>query len=246
MADLEGRVALVTGASRGIGLAIAQALAGAGARVVICARSQKALEAAAAADERLIPFACHVGRAAEVEQLTAAVEALGGADILVNNAATNIAHGPALEMTDEQFDKMVEINLKSAFRLVRRLAPGMGARRRGSIINIASVAGLRPLPLSMLYSMTKAALIMMTRSLALELGPQNVRVNAIAPGWVKTALSQYYWSHPERLEGILARQPIQRLGTPEEIAQLALYLAGDASAYVTGQVFIVDGGHMIS
>ena len=170
----------------------------------------------------------------------------GRIDILVNNAATNIAQGPAVEMTDAQFDKMVEVNLKSAYRLTRAVAPGMCERGSGSIINIASIAGLRPQFHSLLYSMTKAALIMMTQSYAVELGPRGVRVNAIAPGLVETALSEYYWKDEARFQTLMERQPIKHLGQPREIAEVALLLASGDSSYMTGQTVIVDGGRLLS
>jgi dehydrogenase/reductase SDR family protein 4 len=230
---LAGKVALVTGASRGIGKAIATAFAREGAEVEI--------------GGRVLAVACHVGRPEELRRLVeTAQRERGPIDILVNNAATNIAQGPCLEMDEGQFDKMVEINLKSTFRLMRLVAPGMCERGAGSIINIASVAGLRPQFHSLLYSMTKAALIMMTKSYALELGPSGVRVNAIAPGLVQTSLSEYFWKDEERRSGYINRQPIRHLGQPEEIAGIAVMLASGESSYLTGQTLIVDGGLLIS
>jgi dehydrogenase/reductase SDR family protein 4 len=170
----------------------------------------------------------------------------GRVDVLVNNAATNVAQGHCLSVDDGQFDKMVEVNLKSAFRLIRLVAPGMCQRGSGSIINIASIAGLRPQLEGLIYSMTKAALIMMTKSYALELGPKGVRVNAIAPGLVQTVLSEYYWKDEERLAATLKRQPIKHLGQPAEIAEIAVMLAGDQASYLTGQVITVDGGATIA
>jgi dehydrogenase/reductase SDR family member 4 len=149
-------------------------------------------------------------------------------------------------MDDGQFDKMVEVNLKSTYRLTRLVAPGMCQRGSGSIINIASIAGLRPQFHGLLYSMTKAALIMMTQSYAVELGPQGVRVNAIAPGLVQTVLSEYYWKDERRRQQLMAHQPIRHLGQPPEIAEVALMLASDASSYLTGQTIVVDGGRLLS
>jgi dehydrogenase/reductase SDR family protein 4 len=245
---LAGKAALVTGASRGIGRAIAERFALEGARVVICGRKQETLEAVARGNAgHLIPVACHIGRSDQLNALVERAQAeIGPIDILVNNAATNIAQGPCLEMEDAQFDKMVEINLKSAFRLVNLVAPGMCARGNGSIINIASVAGIQPQYHSFLYSMTKAALIMMTKSWARELGNSGVRVNAIAPGLVKTALSAYYWDDETRREEFLGRQPIQRIGQPVDIEDAALLLAGQGSSFITGQVLVIDGGLLIS
>lgn len=248
MGALDGKVALITGASRGIGQAIARAFAREGAAVAICGRKQETLDAAAREiSGGVLPLACHVGRPEELGRLVEATERrLGPIDILINNAGTNIQQGFCLEAEDGQFDKMVEVNLKSAFRLIRLVAPGMCARGRGSIVNIASVAGLRPQFESLLYSMTKAALIMLTQSYALELGPKGVRVNAIAPGLVRTALSEYFWKDEGRLAQHFGRQAIRRVGEPEEIAQIALLLASDRSAYVTGQVIVADGGLLIS
>jgi NAD(P)-dependent dehydrogenase (short-subunit alcohol dehydrogenase family) len=251
MSQLQGKVAIVTGGSRGIGKATADVFAREGATVVICGRKQNALDEVAAElhgrKGRVVPVACHVGRLEELERLVATTTRdFGKIDILVNNAGTNIAQGPALEMDDGQFDKMVEINLKSAYRLTRLVAPGMSERGSGSIVNIASIAGVRPQFQSLLYNMTKAALIMMTQSYALELGPAGVRVNAIAPGLVQTVLSEYYWKDEKRFQELMSRQPIHHLGQPSEIAEVALQLASDASSYLTGQTIIVDGGRLLS
>ena len=171
---------------------------------------------------------------------------LGRIDILVNNAATNVAQAACLEIDEGMFDKMVEINLKSAFRLTQLVAPGMCERGSGSIINISSISGVRPQFEGLLYSMTKAALIMMTQSYALELGPKGVRVNAIAPGLIQTALSAYYWQDEERREKRTEQQPIRHLGQPMEIAEVALLLASDRSSFMTGQTLIVDGGRLLA
>ncbi|HLJ18121.1 MAG TPA: SDR family oxidoreductase [Bryobacteraceae bacterium] len=250
MSDLEGRVAIVTGASRGIGKAIAQVFAREGASVVICGRKQETLDAVAtefsALRGRIVPHACHVGRLEQLEQLVASTtRQFGHIDILVNNAGTNIAQEPCLDVDEAKFDKMVEINLKSAFRLIRLIAPGMCECGNGSILNIASVAGLRPQLDGLLYSMTKAALIMMTKSYAAELGPKGIRVNAIAPGLVKTVLSEYFWKDETRLREHLANQAIRRLGEPSEIAEVALLLASDRGSYLTGQTIVVDGGLLL-
>ena len=247
MGELNGKVAIVTGASRGIGRAIAEVFAREGARVVICGRKQDTLNQVA--DEigpSVKPIACHVGRADQIEHLVAVTtREIGPVDILVNNAATNVSFGPCLEIDEAQFDKMIEINLKSAFRLVKAMAPGMSDRGSGSIINIASIAGLRPQLHSLLYSMTKAALIMMTQSYALELGAKGVRVNAIAPGLIQTALSEHYWKDEGQRDSLLAKQPIQRLGQPSDVAELALLLASEKGSYITGQTFAVDGGFLL-
>jgi NAD(P)-dependent dehydrogenase (short-subunit alcohol dehydrogenase family) len=247
---LKNKVALVTGASRGIGRAIAELFAREGATVVICGRKPETIERAAAEMKdcagRVYPLACHVGRAADIGRLVdTTLREFGRIDILVNNAATNIAQEPVLQVDEAKFDKMIEVNLKSAFRLIQAVAPGMCARGSGSIVNIASIAGLRPQFHGMLYSMTKAALIMMTQSYALELGPHGVRVNAIAPGLVETVLSEYFWKGEDKLRHVIDAQPIKHLGQPREIAEVALMLAGDGASYLTGQTLVVDGGRLL-
>jgi NAD(P)-dependent dehydrogenase (short-subunit alcohol dehydrogenase family) len=247
---LEGKVAIVTGASRGIGKAIAEVFAREGATVAICGRKQETLAEVAAgcagARGRLIPVACHVGRGDDLKRLADTTHSqFGRVDVLVNNAATNIAQEPVLQVDEAKFDKMVEINLKSAFRLIQAVAPGMCQRRSGSIINIASIAGLRPQRYGMLYSLTKAALIMMTKSYALELGSSGVRVNAIAPGLIQTVLSEYYWKGEGKVDEIMEHQPLQHLGQPMEVAEVALLLASDRGSYITGQAIVVDGGRTL-
>src|SRR5947209_9540874 len=243
---LKDKVAIVTGGSRGIGKAIAEAFVREGGTTVICGRKQDRLDPVVAEfsgkgySGRVVPRVCHVGKEEDLKELVAAATGdFGRIDILVNNAATNIAQGPALEMDDGQFDKMVEVNLKSTFRLMRLVAPGMCDRGSGSIINIASIAGLRPQFHGLLYSMTKAALIMMTQCYAVEIGPKGVRVNAIAPGLIQTVLSEYYWKDERRLENVIGSQPIKHLGQPPEIASVALLLASEAGSYLTGQTLVV-------
>lgn len=250
--QLAGQTAIVTGASRGIGEAIAAAFAREGATVIVCGRKPDGIEAAAGRVNALgypgkaVPCVAHVGKLDDLNALVGlARQQAGRVSILVNNAATNIAQGPALGFDDTQFDKMVEVNLKSVFRLTNAIAPLMIEGGGGSIINIASVAGLRPQFESLLYSMTKAALIMMTQSYALELGPQNVRVNAIAPGLVQTQLSEYFWKDEARRAAFIGNQPIRHLGQPAEIAEIALLLASGRSSYVTGQTIVADGGFLL-
>jgi dehydrogenase/reductase SDR family protein 4 len=248
---LQHKVAIVTGASRGIGRAITELFAKEGASVVVCGRKQEPLDQVSkeltGLAGRIVPIACHVGRLEDLERMVdRTIREFGKIDILVNNAGTNIAQGPALEMTDAQFDKMVEVNLKSAYRLTRLVAPGMCQRGSGSIVNIASIAGIRPQFQSLLYSMTKAAIIMLTQSYALELGPRGVRVNAIAPGLVETTLSEYYWKDDSRFQPLMERQPLKHLGQPIEIAEIALLLATDSASYLTGQTIVVDGGRLLS
>ncbi len=245
--SLKGKVALVTGGGRGIGKAIAKKFAEAGASVVIASRKMENLKATA--DEfaglpgKIVPIECHVGRKEQLESLVQNIEKqLGPVDILVNNSATNIGQGPALEVTDDMVDKMVEVNIKAALRLIRLTAPGMIKKKSGSIINIASIAGLRPQVGGLLYSFTKAGLIMMTRSWAIELGQKGVRVNAIAPGLIQTDFSEFFWKNETYRAKLEANQPINHVGQPDEIGFAALYLASDESSYVTGQVIVIDGG----
>ncbi|MBL8794874.1 MAG: SDR family oxidoreductase [Planctomycetia bacterium] len=248
--SLAGKVALVTGGGRGIGKAIAHRLATAGAHVVIASRKLENLQATAAElrglPGQVVPLACHVGRLDQLENLVRQTEAqLGPIDVLVNNSATNIGQGPALDVTDDMLDKMIEVNVKAALRLVRLTVPGMLERGRGSIINIASIAGLKPQPGGLLYSFTKAGLIMMTRCWAQEFGKRGVRCNAIAPGLIQTDFSEFFWKDESYRTTLEATQPIPRVGQPEEIGFLGLYLASDEASYVTGQVFTADGGNTL-
>ncbi|MDA2936788.1 SDR family oxidoreductase [Acidobacteria bacterium AH-259-A15] len=248
--SLDGKVAIVTGGGRGIGKSIARKFAEAGAGVVIASRKMENLQATAqefsSLPGKVVPIQCHVGRGEQIENLVRETEAqLGPVDILVNNSATNIAQGPSLNVTDEMLDKMVEINIKSALRLIRLTVPKMIERKSGSIINIASIAGLRPAREGLLYSFTKAGLIMMTRNWAQEFSPHGVRVNVIAPGLIQTDFSEFFWKNEQVRRRIETTQPIQRIGRAEDIGYAALYLASDEASFVTGEVMVIDGGALI-
>ncbi|HST86957.1 MAG TPA: SDR family oxidoreductase [Ktedonobacterales bacterium] len=245
--DLSGRTALVTGGSRGIGLAIGAALAGAGARVALAARHEDQVRAAAgqldATGKQVIGIGANVSKSDEVARLVDAVEAaFGPVDILVNNAATNVHFGPVLDADDGMWLKMVETNLLSAVRLCRRVVPGMRTRKHGKIINTASVAGIQPGTGQGVYGALKAALIQLTKSLAQELGPDNIQVNAIAPGLVRTRFAQVLHETPQIRHAIERSTPLGRIAEPDEIAGAALYLASPASDFTTGHVLVVDGG----
>ncbi len=245
--SLEGKVALVTGGGRGIGKEIARRFAEAGADVVIASRKLENLQRTAAEfaslKGRVEPVRCHIGKADQVEAAVAATEAcFGTVDIIVNNGATNIQQGPSLNVTDAAVMKMVEINVLSAVRFLRLTVPRMIEKGGGSVINIASIAGLRPQKEGLLYSFTKAGLIMMTRTWADEWGKHGVRVNAIAPGLVRTDFSSFFWTKLDKDAQYPPAQPIRRLGETRDIGGMAHYLASDESAWVTGQVMVIDGG----
>jgi NAD(P)-dependent dehydrogenase (short-subunit alcohol dehydrogenase family) len=245
--DLTGRVAIVTGASRGIGLAVAQKLAAAGAQVALASRKQESLDKVVAQIQgqggEAIAIAAHTGETAAVRALVAqVVERWGGVDILVNNAATNPHFGPLLTADEGQWQKILDVNVVGYFRMAQAVVPEMLKRGKGKIINMASVAGVRPMPGMGVYSVSKAAVIMLTQTLAQELGPANIQVNAIAPGVIKTRFSSVLWQTESIAKGIQASTPLGRFGEVDDLTGAALHLASPASDYMTGAVLVIDGG----
>ncbi|MEO1513827.1 MAG: glucose 1-dehydrogenase [Bacteroidota bacterium] len=248
---LDGRVALITGASKGIGEAMARGMAELGAKVVISSRKQEAVDEVAASFQadglEAVGIACHVGKEEQCQQLIdQSMEKYGRIDILINNAATNPVFGPIAETDQAVFDKIMHVNVKAPFQLSNLAYPIMKQQGAGSIIHIASVEGLKPSAGLGLYSVSKAALIMLTQSQAKEWGPDNIRVNAICPGLIKTKFSSALWKNESVLKHVEKQLPSRRIAQPDEMAGLAVYLASDASSYCTGSVFTADGGHMIT
>lgn len=244
--DLSGKVAVVNGASRGIGEAIARGLAECGAQVVLTSRRLESVQAVAddivAAGGKAAARSCHAGRLDEIEALFAYVdETFGRLDILINNAATNPFYGPAVNLSPQAFDKTVEVNLKGPYFMLSRALPLMIKGGGGSIVNVASIAALTPPPGQAVYSMTKAGLISITRSFAREYGKQGIRVNAILPGVVETKLAAAM-IEDSGVQKWLARLPAGRAGQPEDMVAGVLYLVSDQAAYTTGTTLVMDGG----
>lgn len=249
--NLAGKVAIITGSSKGIGKAIAKGLAENAAQVVISSRSQEACDAVAnelrAAGLKAIGIACHIGKAAQRENLVAqTMEVFGRIDILVNNAAINPVFGPIEEVDPAIFDKIMEVNVKAPWSLSNLVLPHLQAHKNGSIINIASVEALTPGFGLGIYSTSKAAILMLSKNQAKEWGKHGVRVNAICPGLIKTKFSAALWQNEKILGKIQKTLPSQRMGMPEEMVGLACLLASDAGSYMTGGVYTADGGYMIA
>lgn len=250
--QLSGKVAIVTGASRGIGEAIAKCLASHGAKVVLASRKIDGLTRVAeeinARGGEAIPIACHTGQPEQVEKLVAdTVARFGKVDILVNNAATNPHFGPMLSIDWPAWDKTFEVNVKGYFAATRAVSRHLIERGApGSIVNVASVVGFIGSPMQGVYAMTKAAVISMTKTLAMELGSAGIRVNAIAPGLIDTKFAAALTQNEEILNMVLSRTALKRVGQPDDIAGAALYLSSDASQYLTGHTLVVDGGWTVA
>lgn len=245
--DLQGRSALITGASRGIGRHIALTYAAAGADVALLARDEAKLKELADEIEgmgrKAVVLPCDVTDRESVEKsVAAAIEGLGKVDVLVNNAGGNSFSAPVSHMRFSGWEKTMKLNLDSVMHVTQALAKHMLDNRSGSVINVSSVAGLSAVPMMAHYGAAKAALISLTKTLAVEWAWAGVRVNALVPGWIETDLTQFMRDAPEVGKGMLERVPMQRWGTVEEIAQPALFLASDASSFMTGQTLVIDGG----
>jgi len=247
--DLTGKVELITGSSRGIGKSIAEQMAAHGARVVISSRKAPACEEVAAAinaehgEGTAIAVAASISSKEELQNLVKTTnEQLGEVDILVCNAASNPYYGPMEGIADEQFEKILSNNVISNHWLVQLVAPGMRERKDGAIIIVSSVGGLKGDTVIGAYNISKAADFQLARNLAAEYGPDNVRVNCIAPGLVKTDFARALWEDPNTLKHVTAGAPLKRIGLPEEIAGAAVFLAAPAGNYMTGQSIIIDGG----
>lgn len=248
--SLKDKVAIVTGASKGIGKAIAEIFAEAGAKVVVSSRKQESVDAVAkeiiSKGGTAIGITANTGNMNDlVTLISKTVEHYGRIDIVVNNAATNPVFGPMVNTSSEAFDKIMNVNVKGPFELSKLALPEMKKVGGGSIINISSIGGLTPEPMLGIYSVSKAALVSLTKGMAKEVGKDGVRVNVICPGLIKTKFSEALWSNEAATEKMVKRLPISRIGVPEDIAGLALFLASEASAYCTGSVYTADGGFTI-
>lgn len=249
--SLQGKVAIVSGASRGIGRAIALRFAQAGARVVVSSRKLEGIQAVAneiqAAGGEALAVQAHVGDTQAIDDLVArTLKTFSRIDIQVNNAATNPHFGPILTADEGIWNKTFDTNVLGVFRSCKAVAGIMQQQGSGKIINTVSVTGIQPASGLGLYGVTKAAVIMLTKVLALELGASNIQVNAIAPGVIKTRMSQVLWDTPAIAKPLLQRLPLGHFGEPEDVAGLALYLASPASDYVTGAIFNIDGGMQVA
>ncbi|HEX8641805.1 MAG TPA: SDR family oxidoreductase [Allosphingosinicella sp.] len=250
--DLTGKVAVITGSSRGIGRAIAEAMADHGAKVVVSSRKAEACAEAAAAinakhgDARAMVVPANISSKEELQALVDETRRQWDRiDILVCNAASNPYYGPMAGISDDQFRKILDNNIVSNHWLIQMVAPEMLGRNEGSIIIVSSIGGLKASPVIGAYNISKAADFQLARNLAAEFGPHQVRVNCIAPGLIRTDFARALWENPQTLKMVTAHTPLQRIGEPEEIAGAAVFLASNASTFVTGQAIVVDGGSTI-
>ena len=249
--DLTGKTALITGSTKGIGRAIAEHLARAGAKVVISSRKAQACAAVQQEFDAMgleaIALPCNVARKEELEKLVAdTMTAFGRIDILVCNAATNPVYGPTASASDDAFDKIMATNIRSNWQLCNQVIPQMAQRGDGAVIIVSSIAALRGNGVIGLYGVSKAADAALARNLAVEWGPSNIRVNAIAPGLVKTDFARALWEDDNIRGAREAQTPLRRLGEPEDIAGIAVMLASRAGAFITGQLLVADGGVTIA
>ena len=249
--DMTGKVALITGSTKGIGRSIAEEMARQGAKVVISSRKAEVCEQVAgelkAEGFEAIAIPCHVGKKDQLQNLVdKTIETWGKIDVLVCNAATNPVYGTTAEMTDEAWDKIMETNVKGTFWLANMVLPGMAERGEGAVVLLSSIAGIRGNTTIGTYGVSKAAEAALARNLAVEWGPKGIRVNSIAPGIVKTDFAKALTEDPVRIKRAEEKTPLRRIGDPIDIAGLAVFLSTKASAYVTGQVIVADGGETIS
>lgn len=249
--DLSGKVALVTGSTKGIGKAMAEGLAAHGATVVISSRNQDACEAVAAEfgerGYKAIPIACNVSHREQLEALVAKTrESCGQIDTLICNAGVNPFHGSSLDIPDAAFEKIMRVNVESPHWLCQLVIPEMRERREGSIVLVSSIGGIRGSTKLGAYAASKAALMQLARNLATEFGPDNIRVNCVAPGLVKTDFARVLWEDPELSAVRIAETPLRRLGDPDDCGGIAVYLASRAGSWTTGQTIAVDGGVTIA
>jgi NAD(P)-dependent dehydrogenase (short-subunit alcohol dehydrogenase family) len=251
MFDLTGKIAIITGSTKGIGRAIAEALARAGAKVVISSRKADQCEEVAKAitseGHEATAIACHIGKREDVEHLVSETKArYGKIDILVCNAAVNPYYGPTSGLGDDAFAKVMDSNVRSNIWLCNLVIPDMAERNEGSVIIVSSIGGLKGSLNLGIYAISKAADFQLARNLAVEWGPKNIRVNCIAPGIVKTDFARELWGNPEILSRAESTTPLRRIGEPDDIAGAAVFLASRGASWMTGQVIVIDGGVTIA
>jgi len=248
--DLKGKVAVVTGSSRGIGRAIAERLAEHNAKVLVTSRKLDACEevvkAIKAKGGEAFAHACNIGRKEDLQSLVnAAIQKWGGIDVLVCNAAVNPYYGPSIGTPDDAYDKVMNSNVRSNFWLCNMVLPQMAERGGGSIIIVSSIAGLIGSPTLGVYGISKAADMALARNIATEWGPKNIRANCIAPGLVRTDFAKALWENPQTYAKTVSVYPLRRIGEPDEIAGAAVFLAGPSGSFMTGQTIVIDGGGII-